>query len=419
MSHQHSRAVAERAARESYGKLVAILAKRDGDIAGAKDALAEAFSQALKVWPEKGVPKTPDAWLLTVAKNKQTDRMRSAESRLAQRLGEDEDMIPDTNITPPDGDRGSNMPDERLGLMFVCAHPAIDRSVHTPLMMQTVLGFEAGEIAQAYLQQPATLSQRLVRAKRKIKDARIPFIVPDMPEAEGRVEPVLEAIYGVLSLLPVVPAAGGLDNDMAGEALYLAGVLADQMPGNAEALGLLALICLSLSRRPARLDASGHFVPLEEQDVSLWDQALLSRGLHALKTAVSLKAPGRFQIEAAIQAAHAERLETGTTNWSAIVDLYGALLSFGRSTGAVCAMASAMMHAHGPEPALRLLDGLADESDPRSIGSFQPYWAARARALKMSGDNQAAAADYEKAISLATEAPIRAWLEAEMAHLSA
>ncbi|MEM1364353.1 MAG: DUF6596 domain-containing protein [Pseudomonadota bacterium] len=410
----NSQDMAERVARESYGKLVAILAKRDGDIAAAEDALADAFSKALVLWPEKGVPASPEAWLLTVAKNKQTDRMRSAEHRLARSLGEDEDMIPDAKIASPESG-APDFPDERLKLMFVCAHPAIDKSVHTPLMMQTVLGFEAGEIAQAYLQQPATLSQRLVRAKRKIKDARIPFVIPDELEIGGRIEPVMEAVYGVMSLLPTVPASNGLDNDMAAEALYLAGLLADRMPSNAEALGLVSLICLSLSRRPARLDAKGHFVPLHLQDVDRWDAHLVRRGIRALNDAARLRAPGRFQIEAAIQAAHAERLESGETNWYAIVQLYDALLSYGRSMGAVCAMASALLHAHGPEPALHLLTTLEDETDPRLVGSFHPFWAVRAAAFKANQDFSQARIAFDKAISLATETPVRLWLTQELA----
>ena len=251
-----SEARAAEVARASYGKLVAIMASRTGDIMVAEDALADAFVKALTTWPKTGIPDRPEAWLLTVARNRRTDTERR-DARL-----DFTDEVPDMTDTAPDPDA---FPDERLKLLFVCAHPAIDKGVHTPLMLQTVLGLEAADIADVYLASAPAMAQRLVRAKRKIKAAGIPFTIPDPDALATRHTPVLEAIYGAYARDWF---AG--DGDLSQEALFLASILAQSLPHEPEALGLAALFTFAQARRDARL-VNGMLVPVPEQDTDLWD----------------------------------------------------------------------------------------------------------------------------------------------------
>lgn len=401
------------AARTSYGRLIAILSSRSGDIAAAEDHLAEAFRRALETWPSVGVPDNPEAWLLSVARNLARDVARSAASRLTSPLDLSE-MDPAAMSVDP-----MTIPDERLKLMFACAHPAIDEAVRTPLILQTVLGLEATEIAAAFLVPGATMAQRLVRAKQKIKAAGIPFVIPERPEMPARIESVLDAIYGVYALHWIDGAYAGADaaRDLNAEALFLASLVADLLPAEPEALGLAALIGLIEARRDARLDEAGHYVPLAEQDTALWNTTMLLRAERLLTRAERLGRIGRFQIEAAIQSVHAARRITGRTDWPAVVALYEGLLSIAPSIGGVVGLAAALGQsddpAHGPPAGLAVLDAYAGQ-----IGDdFQPWWATRGRLLAASGAHAEARHHLQRAIELSADPAIRAFLTASIASL--
>ncbi|MEL6700902.1 MAG: DUF6596 domain-containing protein [Pseudomonadota bacterium] len=399
MAETQQAARAEDVARAAYGKLLAILAKRGGgDIMAAEDALADAFEKALTLWPRDGVPQNPTAWLLTVAKNRQTDAARRGARMVAA------DEVPE--MEAPDTTQ-EDIPDDRLRLMFVCAHPAIDAGVHTPLMLQTVLGLEADAIARAFLVSPSAMAQRLVRAKTKIKAAGIPFVLPDETDLPARSGAVREAIYGAFSVDWLEDAA-----DLTREALFLAATLVDLNPGDPEAKGLAALIAFSASRAEARV-VDGALVPVHEQDTGRWNQTLVDRAARWLTEAAEARQLGRFQLEAAIQAVHAARSVTGRTDWRALSQLYVGLTALAPSIGAAVAQAAVVAEDAGPQQGLAMLARIA----PDDIATFQPAWAVRAHCLAGMGDTQGAFAAYDKAISLATYPPARVFLERKRAAL--
>lgn len=398
-----ARAQAEGAARRSYGKLVAVLAARTRDLAGAEDALADAFAAALIEWPARGVPANAEAWLLTVARRRLVDawRRRRHDEQTSAHLA-----LLDELVEPHADDA---LPDRRLELLFACAHPAIDRGARAPLMLQTVLGFDAATIASAFLIAPATMGQRLVRAKARILQAGIGLELPARAQLPERLDAVLEAIYAAYAESWV--DAEGADprrRNLADEAIWLGRLIAALLPQEPEALGLLALMLHAHARRAARRDAAGDYVPLDAQDTALWDAALIAEAEDLLRRAGGLKRMGRFQLEAAVQSAHCARRHGGHADWGAIVTLYDALHALTGSPVAALNRAMALAERDGPAGALAALDALAQ--DPR-LADYQPYWAARADLLARTGDRPAAAAAYQRAIGLESDAAVRRFLQ--------
>ena len=391
-------------ARRSYGKLVAFLAARTRDVAAAEDALADAFAAALADWPQHGVPRTPEAWLLTVARRRMIDsaRQRRSHDGAADTLVLLADLSSDERLA-------QEIPDHRLALMFACAHPAIAADLRAPLMLQTILGFDAAAIGSAFLVAPATMGQRLVRAKARIRQAGIPLCVPGLADLHERLQAVLDAIYAVYAEGWSDPA--GTDThrrNLAEEAIWLGGLLATLMPEQAEALGLLALMLFAQARRAARRDGQGRYVPLAEQDPADWDAPMLAQAETLLRRASVQGQVGRFQLEAALQSAHVVRRHIGVADWPAIERLYAALAALTGSPVVALNRAVALAESQGPAPALALLDDLA--ADAR-MADYQPYWAARAGLLQRLGHAAAADAAYARAIGLERDPAVRAFLQ--------
>jgi RNA polymerase sigma-70 factor (ECF subfamily) len=393
-------------ARRSYGKLVAFLAARTRDVAGAEDALSEAFAAALAEWPAGGIPRTPEAWLLTVARRRLVDaarRRRTSEegAEVLQLLSGELEV--------------NDIPDERLRLMFACAHPALDAGVRAPLILQTVLGFDAATIASAFLIAPAAMGQRLVRAKSRIRQAGIPFHVPERAELAERLDAVLEAIYAIYAEGWSDPAGTqARSRGLAGEAIWLGRLVASLMPQEPEALGLLALMLHAEARRDARRDAQGEFVPLDEQDAARWDARLIDEAEALLFAASRMGRVGRFQLEAAVQSAHAARRSGRPTSWDAIVQLYDALFAVTGSVVVAINRAVALAEARGAAQGLEVLERL--KSEPR-LAEYQPYWAARAALLARAGNAAAAAEAYRRAIGLEADPAVRRFLQRRLEDL--
>ena len=390
------------AARDSYGRLLALLAASTSDLAAAEDALADAFERALRTWPSQGVPGSPDAWLLTVARNRLRDQWKSAR---VQRVVPLEDGWP--ALACIDDIDVDSIPDRRLELMLVCAHPAIERAAHTPLMLNTVLGFTADQVGRAFSVPPSTMATRLTRAKKRIKAAGIAFRIPDRADLPARMASVLEAVYGTYV---IDWATGPQARRLPSEALHLAEVLVTLVPGDPEARGLAALIELSAARAPARADAGGRFVPLAEQDPSLWNPHLINRAHEHLRAAHARGQLGRFQLEAAIQAVHCARGRDGTTDWPALLGLHRVLQSVAPSLGSGVALAAVTAEVDGPAAGLVALDALLAEAGEHAR-RFQPAKAARAHLLDRLGRKEEAVADYESAISLTHDTAERQYLE--------
>jgi RNA polymerase sigma-70 factor (ECF subfamily) len=381
---------AERAARQSYGKLVAYLAARTGDVATAEDALADAFAGALASWPSGGVPQAPEARLLAAARRRMIDMARRRRTREAAA-----DRLLLSVEEAAEGMDAAELPDWRLRLMFACAHPAIDAATRGPLMLQTVLGLDAAAIAVAFLTAPKAMSQRLVRAKRRIRDTGIPFHLPDRAELPARLEAVLEAIYAAFA--SGWPDPVGLDarrQELLDEAVWLGQVLVGLLPEEPEGLGLLALMLYAGARRAARRSAKGDYVPLSEQDPRLWDAAAIDQAERLLQRASSHGRMGRFQLEAAVQSVHAARRTSGMTDWGAILELYDGLLAVTGSPVVAVNRAVALNETMGPAAGLAALDELVEE---QRLATYQPYWAARADLLARLGQRASADAAYPQA----------------------
>ena len=394
----------ERVARESYGRLVAYLSSHTRDVASAEDALSNALIAALTTWPRDGVPQNPEAWLLTSARHSLIDGMRHQQVALAS---EPTLLLLRESVTEAPLSTFTDFPDERLKLLFVCAHPAIDPAMHTPLMLQTVLGLDAVRIAHAFLVSPATMGQRLVRAKTKIRDGGIQFEVPQERDLPQRLDAVLEGIYAAFGI--GWDDMAGVDQrgrDLAEEAIWLARVLLELMPGEAEVRGLLALMLHCEARRAARRSPDGRYVPLSEQDSRKWSAPLIEEAERHLADASRRGRMGRFQLEGAIQSVHAERARSGRTEWAAIVLFYEQLMRVSQTLGTQTGYAAAVAEGKGPEAGLAVLDGI----DPGEVSGYQPYWAVRAHLLHRLGKTSEAADAFDRAIGLAEDPAVRQFL---------
>jgi len=407
-------AAAVRAARDSYARLLSWLAYQWRDVAAAEDALATALTKALEHWPAQGIPNAPDAWLLSVAKRELSQiarHQRLHDSPEVQALLEGEGVAEEL----------PTIPDGRLKLLFVCAHPAIDATVRPALMLQTVLGLDANVVAQAMLASPGAMAQRLVRAKQKIRDARLKFEEPSDAELPERLHAVLEAIYAAYGLGWDAMQAGDVDEShgshqeaLRGEALYLGELVCTLLPNEPEAMGLLALMLFCEARSDARFDSERGFVPLAAQDTGRWNREAIVQAEALLRAAAAHQSVGPFQLEAAIQSAHCQRLFTGETPWLAVAKLYEQLIACAPSLGAQIAHAVALAQAGEVSGAQKLLHAL----DHPRLASYQPYWVARAHLASLAHDCQEAAESFDRAIGHTSAPATREYLLKQRALIS-
>jgi predicted RNA polymerase sigma factor len=405
---------ADAVARRSYGKLVAFLAMRTRDVAAAEDALSDAFAAALADWPVHGCPANPEGWLLTVARRRLIDMSRrrshaDAATPQLQLLAEGLEAAARDADAAATANASAGIPDRRLGLLFACAHPAIEVGIRAPLMLQVVVGLDARMIAAAFLTSPTAMSKRLVRAKNKIREAGIPFRIPDREELPARLDTVLDAIYAAYAEGWTDPAGtDAVRRDLTAEAVFLARVVVDLLPDQPEALGLLALILHAEARRRARRDAQGDFVPFADQDHTQWDWPMIQEAEALLRRASTLNAIGRFQLEASVQSAHVYRRVTGENNWSAVVQLYDALSAITGSPVVAINRALAIAEVNGAATALDALQAVANDA---RLAEYQPYWAARADLLTRTGAHDEARRAYDMAIGLERDPVVRRFLQ--------
>lgn len=409
MSSSHAAIQAERAARESYGRLVAYLSARSHDIAAAEDALADAFATALEKWPESGVPDNPEAWLLTVARRRMLDEWRH--QSVAAAAGEELLLLTDELIEQAEA---SAVPDERLNLLFICAHPAIDAAVRTPLMLQTVLGLDVARMANAFLVAPATLSQRLVRAKTRIRDAGVGFHAPRADDLPERLQDVMDAIYAAYGTgWDDVEGADEGRKGLTREAIDLGRTLVALLPNEAEPKGLLALMLFCEARTDARRDATGRYIAFEDQDPARWSLDMLAEAESHLLQAARLAAMGPYQLEAALQSAHTQQRCGAPVRPAHILALYDGLVHLRPRVGALVSRACAVAALHGPEQGLAALAELKAD-DAARLESYQPYWAAAAHLEAKAGNIAAARNAYQRAIGLCSVPAIKDYLTARM-----
>ena len=410
-AQEAARKAIETVVRRSYGKLVAFLAARTRDVAAAEDALSEAFAAALMDWPGKGCPANPEAWLLTVARRKTIDALRG-QWRNQSAAAELRVLTEGLEAAAMEAE----IPDQRLALMFACAHPAIEASVRSPLILQVVLGLDAKRIASAFLMSPAAMGKRLVRAKDKIRQAGIPFCVPGREELTERLDTVLDAIYGAFA----EGWAGATGTDLAGrdlaeEAIFLCRVVVEMLPHEPEALGLLALMLHAEARRPARRDERAEYVPMADQNTALWNWKMIGEAEQLLHRANTLGLTGRYQLEGALQSAHVHRCRAGQNNWEEVVQLYDALMEVAGSPVVGINRALAIAELQGAEVGLPALEQVAEDA---RVAEYQPYWAARAELLTRLGEFGQAREAYDMAIGLERDPAVRRFLQRRQAELA-
>jgi RNA polymerase sigma-70 factor, ECF subfamily len=384
--------------REEYGSAVATLARLLGDITLAEEAVQDAFVLAVGRWPRSGVPPNPGGWIVTTARRRAIDRFRRESTR-------DQRHAQAALVHAPDqAQEVTAVRDDRLRLLFTCCHPSLSTEAQVALTLRLLGGLETGQIARAFLVPEPTMAQRLVRAKKKIRDAGIPYRVPTEAELPARLAPVLAVVYLVYTAGH--SAARGDDlmqGELCDEAVRLARVLAELMPDEPEVLGLLALLLLLDSRRPARTGPAGELVPLSEQDRSLWDRALIADGRALVRDLLRRGAPGPYQVQAAIQAVHADAAATGRTDWWQVLDLYDLLLSLLPTPVVALNRAMALAEVAGPGAALEVVDAL-------TLPAYQPFHVVRADLLVREGRAAEAVAAYDRALELTENAVERAHL---------
>lgn len=386
--------------REAHGRIMAALISQFGDFSLAEDALQDAFVNALESWESTGIPSNPAAWLMTAAKRRAIDRIRRAES--FQRKAALLDELPDDEPFEDD----AMIPDERLKLMFTCCHPALALDAQVALTLHTLGGLSTQEVARAFLVPLPTMAQRLARARKKIRDAGIPYRIPPEDLLPERLDALLAVVYLIFNEGYCATSGDSLTrHELCGEAIRLGRVLLHLLPKNAEVHGLLALMLLHDARREARLNAAGELVLLEEQDRSLWNQAKIREGLAILDAALMLQASGVYQVQAAISALHAEAETAEDTDWQQIALLYDSLARMHPSPVVYVNRAVAVAMAENPQTGFMLLEQIG------GVNEYYPYQVARADLLRRLGQYEAAADSYQRAIQLCGNPSESAYLQ--------